>query len=374
MDRLRVGLAGLGRMGRIHAANLAWRCPSVELAAVTDADAGAAARAGAELGVPVAPDFDALLSTVDAVVVATPTGTHAELVTRAARAGTAVFCEKPVSLDRPATVDTLAAVAAAGVPFQVGFHRRFDPDWAAATERIRAGELGEVYLFRTSLRDMRAPDPAFLASSGGFFLDVSIHDLDVARWMVGEVVEVYATGAALSDPRFAEVGDIDTALVTLRFAAGALGVIDNSRSAGYGYRLPRPRARDRPHVVLEPRHGRLAAPGDARGRGPDLDGGVHRPRPSGISSRTSPTRQGTALERGFRARASSDSIIPSRAGYPTAFLVSLTDWRLPANYHLMSDVPESLDYETIARATELAYGVAERLAAHPGGGSDYRPR
>ena len=92
MDRLRVGLAGLGRMGRIHAANLAWRCPSVELAAVTDADAGAAARAGAELGVPVAPDFDALLSTVDAVVVATPTGTHAELVTRAARAGTAVFC------------------------------------------------------------------------------------------------------------------------------------------------------------------------------------------------------------------------------------------------------------------------------------------
>jgi hypothetical protein len=85
-------------------------------------------------------------------------------------------------------------------------------------------------------------------------------------------------------------------------------------------------------------------------------------------------RQGTPLERGFRARASSDSIIPSRAGYPTAFLVSLTDWRMPANYHLMSDVPENLDYETIARATELAYGVAERLAAHPGGGSDYRPR
>jgi myo-inositol 2-dehydrogenase/D-chiro-inositol 1-dehydrogenase len=161
-------------------------------------------------------------------------------------------------------VDTLAAVAAAGVPCQVGFHRRFDPDWAAATERIRAGELGEVYLFRTSLRDMRAPDPAFLASSGGFFVDVSIHDLDTARWMVGEVVEVYATGAALSDPRFAEVGDIDTALGTLRFASGALGVIDNSRSAGYGYECSTEVVGSAATVRIEnrpPRHYRWLTPG-----------------------------------------------------------------------------------------------------------------
>jgi inositol 2-dehydrogenase len=235
VERLRVGLVGLGRMGRIHAVNLAWRCPSARLVAVTDADPVAAAQVGAELGVSVAPSYEPLLSEVDAVVIATPTSTHAELVTRAAAAGKAVFCEKPLSFERPATVDTLAAVRAAGVPFQVGFHRRFDPDWAAATARIRAGELGEVYLFRTSLRDMRSPDPAYLASSGGFFVDVTIHDLDTARWMVGEVVEVSATGAALSDPGFAALGDIDTAVVTLRFASGALGVIDNSRSAGYGY-------------------------------------------------------------------------------------------------------------------------------------------
>jgi myo-inositol 2-dehydrogenase/D-chiro-inositol 1-dehydrogenase len=222
-------------MGRIHAANLAWRCPSVELVAVTDFDPAAAAQVGAQYGVPALPDLDAVLSTVDAVAVATPTGTHADLVTRAAAAGKAVFCEKPLSLDRDATVAALAAVEKSGVPLQVGFHRRFDPDWVAATERIRSGELGEVYLFRTSLRDMRSPDPAYLGSSGGFFLDVTIHDLDTARWMVGEVVEVTATGAALSDPRFAELGDIDTALVTLRFASGALGVIDNCRSAGYGY-------------------------------------------------------------------------------------------------------------------------------------------
>ncbi|MFL6129703.1 MAG: Gfo/Idh/MocA family oxidoreductase [Mycobacteriales bacterium] len=233
--RLRVGLAGLGRMGRIHAANLAWRCRSARLAGITDADPGLAARAGAELDVPVLPSYDDLLSEVDAVAVATPAGTHADLVTRAARAGKAVFCEKPVSLDRQATLDALAEVARAGVPLQVGFHRRFDPDWVAATERIRAGELGRVYLFRTSLRDMRSPRPEFLAGSGGFFLDVTIHDLDVARWMVGEIVEIGAHGAGLSDPGSAELGDIDTALVTLRFESGALGVIDNSRSAGYGY-------------------------------------------------------------------------------------------------------------------------------------------
>jgi len=222
-------------MGRIHAANLAWRCPSARLVAVTDADAGVAAAVAAELDVPALPSFEALLSEVDAVAVATPTGTHADLVTRAARAGRPVFCEKPVSLDRPATVDTLAAVRAAGVPLQVGFHRRFDPDWAAAAGRIRAGELGRVRLFRTSLRDMRSPGPEFLAGSGGLFLDVTIHDLDVARWLVGEIVEIGAHGAALADPGVAEPGDLDTALVTVRFESGALGVIDNSRSAGYGY-------------------------------------------------------------------------------------------------------------------------------------------
>jgi inositol 2-dehydrogenase len=264
--RLRVGLAGLGRMGRIHAANLAGRVPSADLVAVTDFDPAVAARVGAELGVPVLPGFAALLSEVDAVAIATPTGTHAELITAAAAAGRAVFCEKPVSLDRPATVAALAAVEKAGVPLQVGFHRRFDPDWAAATARIRAGELGEVYLFRTSLRDMRSPDPAFLASSGGFFVDVTIHDLDTARWMVGEVVEVTATGAALSDPRFAELGDIDTALVTLRFAGGALGVIDNSRSAGYGYECSTEVVGSAATVRIEnppPRHYRWLTPGSA---------------------------------------------------------------------------------------------------------------
>jgi myo-inositol 2-dehydrogenase/D-chiro-inositol 1-dehydrogenase len=124
---------------------------------------------------------------------------------------------------------------AAGVGLQVGFHRRFDPDWADATARIRAGELGEVRLFRTSLRDKTAPRAEFLAGSGGFYVDVTIHDLDTARWMVGEIDEVTAFGAALTDPGIAELGDVDNVLVVVRFENGALGVIDGSREAVYGY-------------------------------------------------------------------------------------------------------------------------------------------
>lgn len=154
---------------------------------------------------------------------------------RAARAGKHVFCEKPISLDLPSAVAALEAADAAGIAFQVGFQRRFDPDWAAAAARIEAGELGDVYMFRTSLRDMRPPPRAYLAESGGFFVDLTIHDLDTARWLVGEIEEVSAIGAALSDPGFAELEDIDNAVVVLRFANGALGVIDESRVAGYGY-------------------------------------------------------------------------------------------------------------------------------------------
>ena len=235
--RVRIGLAGLGRMGRLHAANLAARCPSAQLACVFDADAAVARRVGEEFEVPWAKSDEDMLagSAVDAIAISTPTSAHPGLSVRAGRAGKHVFCEKPISLDRPETVETIEAMRAAGVIFQVGFHRRFDPDWTAAVDRMRAGELGDVYLFRTSLRDMKPPKAEFLARSGGFFVDVTIHDLDAARWMVGEVVEVSAHGSALAEPGIAALGDIDTAVVVLRFENGALGVIDNSRAAGYGY-------------------------------------------------------------------------------------------------------------------------------------------
>ncbi len=235
--RTRIGLIGLGRMGQIHAKSLAQRCPSAELACVVDVRPDVAAQVAESLGVPWSTHVEDMLSddTISAVAVSTSTVSHAQLVELAARAGKHIFCEKPLSLDRGATIRALEAVENSGRKLQVGFHRRFDPDWAAVHERILAGELGQPYLFRASLRDMRSPQVAFLEGSGGFFLDVTIHDLDVARWLIGEVVEVSAHGAALSDPGFAEVGDIDTAVVVLRFENGALGVIDGSRSAGYGY-------------------------------------------------------------------------------------------------------------------------------------------
>ena len=233
---VRLGLIGLGQMGGLHAENLV-RSPQVDLVRVVDAVEEVARAAGDELGVEWATRYEDLLedSELEGVVVVTPTPLHAEMVEQAAAAGKHIFCEKPIALELEPTVRAIEAAAAAGVKLQVGFHRRFDPDWAAAAERIHAGELGDVYLFRTSLRDKRPPSMDYVAVSGSFFVDVTVHDLDTARWLVGEIEEVTAVGAALSDPAFAELGDIDHAVVTLRFASGALGVIDNSRSAGYGY-------------------------------------------------------------------------------------------------------------------------------------------
>ena len=237
-ERVGVGLVGLGRMGRFHAENLAGRIPGARLVRVVDAAEDAAREVSVRLGgVAWSTGYDDLLEDpeVEAVVVASPTPLHAEMTEAAAAAGKHVFCEKPISLEPERTYRVIEAVRSAGVKLQVGFQRRFDPDYRAARERIAAGHIGEVYLFRTSLRDMRPPGFDYIKGSGGFFADVTVHDFDAARWLVGEIEEVTAVGAALSDPGFEEVGDIDNAVVTLRFADGALGVIDNSRVAGYGY-------------------------------------------------------------------------------------------------------------------------------------------
>jgi len=229
-----IGLAGLGRIGRVHARNLRGGCGEARLACVYDANTAAAQAVAAEFEVPWVATYAELLDRCDAVAIATPTATHAPLTIEAAAAGTPVFCEKPLSQDRDAALAAVEACDVAGVALQIGFHRRFDPDWVAAAQRIHAGELGQVQLFRTSLRDMDPPNPEFLAHSGGFFADVTVHDFDMARWLAGEVVEVSAHGIS-ADPEFAAVGELDTAVVVLRFASGALGVVDNARAAGYGY-------------------------------------------------------------------------------------------------------------------------------------------
>lgn len=233
-----LGIVGLGRIGRFHAANLAGRIPAVRLVEIVDADPEVARRQSERLGgVAWSTDYRRLLDNpdVEAVVVASPTPYHAEMVEAAAVAGKHVFCEKPISLDLARTSQVLDAVREAGILLQVGLHRRFDPDYRAAWERIQAGEIGDIRLFRSSLRDMKPPPLEFLRGSGGFFADVTLHDFDVARWLVGEVEEVTAFGAVLAEPRLADLGDVDNAVVVLRFTSGALGVLDNSRAAGYGY-------------------------------------------------------------------------------------------------------------------------------------------
>jgi predicted dehydrogenase len=235
--RARVAVAGLGRMGTVHARNLALRCPSAQLVAVFDPQPDVATRVAAELGTVAALTYEDLVGDpgVDGVVIASPTGAHAQLSLSAFRAGKHVFCEKPLSLERGVTVEVVRAAGRAGVKLQVGFHRRFDPAYSAAAERVKAGELGDVSLFRASQRDMAPPEPQFLAGSGGIFVDMGIHDFDAARWLVGEVVSITSQGAAFSEPRFAETGDFATAVVVLTFSSGALGVLDISRVAGYGY-------------------------------------------------------------------------------------------------------------------------------------------
>jgi myo-inositol 2-dehydrogenase/D-chiro-inositol 1-dehydrogenase len=234
---LRVGVVGCGRIGRMHAELLARRVAGAGLACVYDTHSDVARSAADALGVSALGTVDELLrADVDAVAICTSTETHAELITAAAEAGKAIFCEKPVSLNLAEVDRALAAVEAAGVPFQIGFNRRFDPAHEAVRDAVASGAVGDPHLVRISSRDPAPPPPAYVKASGGLFLDMMIHDFDMARFVTGsEVVEVYARGTVRVEPSFSEAGDIDTALVTLVHENGCLTAIDNSRQAVYGY-------------------------------------------------------------------------------------------------------------------------------------------
>jgi myo-inositol 2-dehydrogenase/D-chiro-inositol 1-dehydrogenase len=229
-----VGVIGVGRIGRLHADLLAREVPGATLAAVYDADPSAAKA----VGVRAHDALEDLLADpgVDAVAICSSTSTHADLIVAAARAGKAIFCEKPISLDLTEVDRALAAVDAAGVPFQIGFNRRFDPAHQAVHDAVVRGDVGEPQLVRISSRDPAPPPMEYVRGSGGIFLDMTIHDFDMARYVTGsEVVEVFARGAVRVDRAFAEAGDVDTAVVTLVHESGCLTTIDNSRQAVYGY-------------------------------------------------------------------------------------------------------------------------------------------
>jgi myo-inositol 2-dehydrogenase/D-chiro-inositol 1-dehydrogenase len=235
---LRMGIIGVGRIGRMHAEVLARQVPGAAVSVVHDSDEATARGVADDLGVEAAADVEDLLAAddLDAVAICSTTQTHADFIVAAAQAGKAIFCEKPVSLDLGEVDRAMAAVRDAGVPFQIGFNRRFDPGHATVAAAVSEGSIGEPHLARISSRDPAPPSLAYLHGSGGIFLDMTIHDFDMARFVTGsEVTEVFARGAVRTDAGFRDVGDIDTAVVTLVHRNGCLTTIDNSRQAVYGY-------------------------------------------------------------------------------------------------------------------------------------------
>jgi len=235
---VRFAVLGCGRIGRMHAEMLARRVAGSSVSVVFDVVAAATDSLAAELGCRAADSLEAAVAAddVDAVAICTSTDTHVEAMVAAAGAGKHVFCEKPISLSVAEVDRGLGAVAAAGVKLQIGFNRRYDPSHKAVADSVAHGAVGEVHLCNITSRDPGPPPIEYIASSGGMFNDMTIHDFDMARYVTGsEVVEVFARGANRVDPAIGEAGDIDTAVVLLTHDSGAITTIDNSREATYGY-------------------------------------------------------------------------------------------------------------------------------------------
>ena len=236
---MKLGLIGAGRIGAVHGRTISTRIPGARIVRIADPMVDAARSLARELGIPDAgPDAGAVFEdpAVDAVLICSSTDVHPDQVIAAARAGKHIFCEKPVDLDLHRLDEVLGVVRRAGVKLQVGFNRRFDPDFARLREVIAAGGIGIPEILRITSRDPAPPPARYVAVSGGMFLDMTVHDLDMARFLLAdEVVELHVTAAVLVDPDIGAAGDVDTAILSLRFAGGAVGAIDNSRRAAYGY-------------------------------------------------------------------------------------------------------------------------------------------
>jgi len=233
-----IGMAvlGCGRIGRLHARNVA-RHPRARLLAVFDVLSEAAQATAHELGVKSARDLDEIWSDRDirAVLVATTTPTHVPLISAAVKAGKAVLCEKPVDLDLERARACWNEIAAARPVVMIGFNRRFDPSYRALHERLQRGEVGKLELAIITSRDPEPPPPSYIKGSGGLMRDMTIHDFDMARYLAGDIAELHAFGANLVDPQIGSLGDIDTCAISLRARAGALLQINNSRRSVFGY-------------------------------------------------------------------------------------------------------------------------------------------
>lgn len=236
--KLRIGVIGAGRIGKLHSNNLANRVPNAQLVCISDVYEPAAKAQAEKLGIAYTTDYHDILNdpTIDAVFICSSTDTHSPISIEAAKAGKHIFCEKPIDHDLDKIKAVLEEVKKSGVKYQVGFNRRFDRNFKHVHDVVKNGGIGDVHIVKVTSRDPEAPPISYVKVSGGIFVDMTIHDFDMVRYLSGsEVDEVSTFGACLVDPEIGKAGDVDTCIINLRFRNGALGVIDNSRQAVYGY-------------------------------------------------------------------------------------------------------------------------------------------
>ncbi len=236
---LKIGLIGAGRIGRVHAEHLTTHIPSAELVMVADMFEESAKQCAKRYAIPLATqDYHAILDRpdIEAVVICSSTDTHARIIEEAAQAGKHIFCEKPIALDLPSIDQALDAVARADIKLQLGFNRRFDPSFRRVRQAVEQGEIGGLQQLHITSRDPAPPPIEYIPGSGGLFLDMTIHDFDMARFLTGsEVDEIFAMAGVMVDPAIGEAGDVDTATILLHFTNGVIGTIENCRRAAYGY-------------------------------------------------------------------------------------------------------------------------------------------
>ncbi|MFJ8079792.1 Gfo/Idh/MocA family oxidoreductase [Streptomyces sp. NPDC096205] len=248
---MRIGVIGTGRIGTFHANTLS-RHRDVGSLILTDVDPGRAQELAHRLGETAAPGVDEIFKWgVDAVVITAATSAHAELIGRAARSGLPVFCEKPIALDLPGTLQAISEVETAGTALQMGFQRRFDTGYTGAREAVRAGRLGRLHTVRAITSDQAPPPAAYLPLSGGLYRDTLIHDFDAVRWVTGhEVVDVFAAGSDAGPGMFREAGDVDTAAVVLTLDDGTLATATATRLNGAGYDVRMELAGERDQITV----------------------------------------------------------------------------------------------------------------------------
>jgi len=237
--KITVGVIGTGRIGKLHTENITRYIPSVKIKSISDIYADDIKDWTKEMGINnVTSDYKEIINDneIDAVLICSSTNTHTQFTIEAAKAGKHVFCEKPIDLDVMRIKEAISEVKKAGVKFQIGFNRRFDHNFKRVRDLVMEGRIGTPHIIKITSRDPAPPPIEYVKVSGGIFLDMSIHDFDMARYLSGsEVEEVFASGAVLVDQEIGNAGDVDTAVISLKFKNGTLGVIDNSRQAVYGY-------------------------------------------------------------------------------------------------------------------------------------------